>query len=191
MIRCFRFSLLAFFAFSVLALTACGPTNYVRLQYASEVAPAHMQPNAPTVTVIEFTDARSSKDVGVRKDDTPFLPVSSVTAWVSEAMKEELSRKGLNTRYVRTADDVVPGEHVITGTVQKVWLRQKNLSEYTVAVELAVAVDGNLPITYRSEQERQDIPTSDVTEKQLTEALRTLLINAVDDIMIKLQPTAE
>ncbi len=175
----------------LLMLVGCGPTNYVRLHYASEHTPAHIQPNAPTVTVVELTDDRSEQDVGIRSDETPFIPVSSVTAWVSEALKEELSRQGLNTRYAKTAENRVPGDHVVTGAVQKVWVRQKNMSEYTVAMEMALTLDDNPPVNYRAEQEFLNIPTSSVTETQLTETLRTLLSGAVTDITAKLQYASE
>lgn len=182
---------LSLLALMLLTLTACGPTNYVRLHYASTVEPARVQPNAPAVTVVEFADGRTMKDVGLRRDETPFIPVSSVSAWVSEALEQELSRKGLQTRYVKNTMDAEPGEHVVTGTVLKVWLRQKTLTDYTVSIEAAISLNGNLPTTYRAEEERQVIPTSDTTEKQLTEALRSLLAGAVQDITAKVYNTAE
>ncbi|UZP69067.1 hypothetical protein N1030_08890 [Desulfovibrio mangrovi] len=182
--------ILAALSVLLLALAACGPTNYVRLRYTSELAPAHIQPNAPTVAIVEFADGRSKKDVGIRNDATPFIPVSSVTAWVSEALREELSRKGLNTRYVKSADEVAPGEHVITGTVKKVWLKQNTLTAYSVSIEAAIALDDAMPVTYRSEQERQDIPTGDVTEEHLSETLRTMLSSAVEDLLAKIYNTA-
>ncbi|MFV0347965.1 MAG: hypothetical protein ACK5JO_05210 [Halodesulfovibrio sp.] len=176
--------------FLLLTLAACAPNNYVRLQYTSELSPAHIQPNAPSVTVVEFADERSKKDIGVRNDQTPFIPVSSVSAWMSDALREELSRKGLNTHYVKSADEVTPGEHVITGTVKKVWLKQNTMTAYSVSIEAAIAVDGGLPVTYRSEQERQDVPTDSVTEEHLSETLRTMLNGAVEDILSKIYNTA-
>lgn len=190
MIRLSRLLLLSLAAALLLCATACGPTNYVRLQYASEQTPARIQPNAPSVTVVELADARSVQDIGMRNDETPFIPVSSVTAWVSEALREELSRKGLNTRYATSADTVTPGDHIVTGTINKVWLHQKTMSDFEVALEVGLVVDDNPPVVYRAEQVHLDIPTSSVGERHMTEALRTLLKGAVEDITATIYNTA-
>lgn len=56
-------------------LTACGPSNTVRLlSPAPAVNPVLPAPNAPRVTVVPFTDNRQdTTNLGVRRDGSAFV----------------------------------------------------------------------------------------------------------------------
>ena len=75
-------------------LTACGPSNTVRLlSPAPAVNPVLPAPNAPRVTVVPFTDNRQdSTNLGVRRDGSAFVASDDLAQWVSRGLADELRR---------------------------------------------------------------------------------------------------
>ena len=82
-------------------LTACGPSNTVRLlSPAPAVNPVLPAPNAPRVTVVPFTDNRQdTTNLGVRRDGSAFVASDDVAQWVSRGLADELRRQGVQVSY--------------------------------------------------------------------------------------------
>ena len=78
-------------------LTACGPSNTVRLlSPAPAVNPVLPAPNAPRVTVVPFTDNRQdTTNLGVRRDGSAFVASDDLAQWVSRGLADELRRQGV------------------------------------------------------------------------------------------------
>lgn len=180
--------------FLFLCLTACTPSNYVRLKYQSEHDIEQFAPNAPKVTIVQLADERSTKrktasEIGQRSDNSPFLSVSSVSEWITKALEQELSRRGVVTRFTRTPSEATGDTNILTGSVQEVWLKQRTGTEYGTKIVIKLKLNDNPATTYESNIIRQAIPFSDITEVTMTEALRTLLDNAVPKVVQQLKET--
>ena len=80
-------------------LTACGPSNTVRLlSPAPAVNPVLPAPNAPRVSVVPFTDNRQdTTNLGVRRDGSAFVASDDLAQWVSRGLADELRRQGFAT----------------------------------------------------------------------------------------------
>ena len=84
-------------------LTACGPSNTVRLlSPAPAVNPVLPAPNAPRVTVVPFTDNRQdTSNLGVRRDGSAFVASDDLAQWVSRGLADELRRQGVKAGLFR------------------------------------------------------------------------------------------
>ena len=95
-------------------LTACGPSNTVRLlSPAPAVNPALPAPNAPRVTVVPFTDNRQdSTNLGVRRDGSAFVASDDLAQWVSRGLADELRRQGVQVSYAMDENQARSGRVV-------------------------------------------------------------------------------
>lgn len=168
-----------------LSLTACGPSNYVRLRYDPVKNPEIITQQSPVITIIQFTDQRKKDDVGVRSDNTPFIPVDTVSVWISRALQKELTYRGYTTKYVLSPEGTHGTPHQITGEILHVWLKETCQTEYTVRIELLCSVDGEPPATFTAELTRQDFPLDTIAQDTLTEGLREILSSLLDHIAQK------
>lgn len=104
-------------------LTACGPSNTVRLlSPAPAVNPVLPAPNAPRVTVVPFTDNRQdTTNLGVRRDGSAFVASDDVAQWVSRGLADELRRQGVQVSYALDENQARSGnpDYIVTGTVER------------------------------------------------------------------------
>ena len=114
-------------------LTACGPSNTVRLlSPAPAVNPVLPAPNAPRVTVVPFTDNRQdTTNLGVRRDGSAFVASDDLAQWVSRGLADELRRQGVQVSYAMDENQARSGnpDYIVTGTVEQAWLREVSATE--------------------------------------------------------------
>lgn len=124
------FPLAMFFS---LLLAACGPGNNVRLLMPVSTETAILPaPNAPSVSVVCFTDKRPDLDVvGKRRDGTAFTTANEAAPWVSRALADELARRGLRVTFALDTAQARSGspDYLITGVVDQVWLQEASAVE--------------------------------------------------------------
>ena len=153
---------------AVLLLSACGPSNNVRLlpppPLDASVLPA---PNAPRVSVVTFADKRTDQSaLGVRRDNSAFVTSDDVAQWISRALADELARNG-------------NPDYLVTGQVDEAWLRE------TSATDLATNLRVNYVLANRqgrllreslsSSQSRTGLPSGAAAENLMLETLRDLV----------------
>ncbi|MFV0423492.1 hypothetical protein [Oleidesulfovibrio sp.] len=185
--RLLRMPLLLCLLAAAMLISACGPTEHVRLRYTSQapiVAPA---PDAAKVIVVRFDDARAKTSVGKRKDGTPFTPLSGMAHWVSDALYQELARRPVFASYVTDKNSAEGKGYVVTGTLHKVWLEEESTIDYRTNIELAVTMtspDGETVFseTLRGALTKRVVPTENATQELMTEALRDIVVPLADKI---------
>ena len=71
----FHLPLLVCITAAAMLLSACGPSEHVRLRYTSQAPIIAPGPEAAKVIVVRFADARETTAAGLRKDGTSFTPL--------------------------------------------------------------------------------------------------------------------
>lgn len=114
-------------------LAACGPGNNVRLLPPPPIEAAALPaPNAPSVSVVCFTDKRLNPEVvGKRRDGSAFTTNGDVSQWLSRALADELARQGLRVTFAMDTAQARSGnpDYLITGEVDQVWLSEASAVE--------------------------------------------------------------
>lgn len=157
---------------AVLLLSACGPSNNVRLlpppPLDASVLPA---PNAPRVSVVTFADKRTDQSaLGVRRDNSAFVTSDDVAQWISRALADELARNGMQVTFALNVGQARSGnpDYLVTGQVDEAWLRE------TSATDLATSLRVNYVLANRqgrllreslsSSQSRTGLPSGAAAE---------------------------
>ena len=176
-------------AFSAFCLTACGPGNDVRLlaidQPAVSVLP---KPNAPTVTVVEFKDARSNgTSVGQRRDRSAFTTSDSPTLWISHALADALSRHGFLVSYAKSFDQARKGnpDYMVTGKLERVWLKESSATYIEAILEAQFTLANREKHLLRENNKSQSSRNWPSTSNQTEEMLRDTMRDLVDPIADK------
>lgn len=124
---------LSFSIMTILTLTACGPSNTVKLlnqvPLEQSVIPA---PNAPRISVAKFEDKRiDTTSIGTRRDNTAFVTNDNVAEWVSRSLADELARHGMQVTFassVTQARNSNP-DYLVTGSVEEVKITEQSSIE--------------------------------------------------------------
>ena len=121
-------ALLAFFCCALLC--ACGPGNTVRLLPSPPVSAESLPaPNAPSISVVSFTDRQADPEViGKRRDGSAFTTNGDVAQWISRALADELARKGMRVTFALDAAQARSGnpDYLVTGQIEQVWLSESS-----------------------------------------------------------------
>lgn len=186
------FVLCAMFA---LALTGCLAKNDIRLLY--EAGGSHSVPSAtaPRVTVVQFDDKRGVIDLGQRKDGTAFQSSAGVSGWVTQAFADELARQGIQVSVALSMAQaqVNMPDYIVDGSVEKVWLSEKNLTSYQADIRVKIRVHSlkqfQSPVTrtFAAQQEKTGIPGAALAEETLSGALSDALTNAAAAVTASLR----
>ena len=178
-------------------LTACGPSNTVRLlSPAPAVNPVLPAPNAPRVTVVPFTDNRQdTTNLGVRRDGSAFVASDDLAQWVSRGLADELRRQGVTAAeivgvlrrqgvqvsYAMDENQARSGnpDYIVTGTVEQAWLREVSATELATSMRatyrLAPRSGRVVKETLNSSQNRSGIPTGGAAEEIMLNSMRELV----------------
>ncbi|MBQ4077100.1 MAG: hypothetical protein IJD65_05470 [Mailhella sp.] len=189
-----RFSFFAFIVmlFAVLAAAGCvkkGHTDDVRLLYGNEAPKAVPSATAPRIVVVQFEDKRTSADLGVRKDGTPFKTSSSVPGWVTQALADELIARGaqVSVAFSMAQAQLNKPQYIVAGAVENVQLSEKTFTSRLASIRLQVQLHDStqhlVSSTSSSQLEQPGIPGIKLGEEALSGALAKAAGNAADFIM--------
>ncbi|MDR3319532.1 MAG: hypothetical protein LBS77_00890 [Desulfovibrio sp.] len=167
----------------ILLLTACGPSNNVRLQppppLDATVLPA---PNAPSVSIVTFADSRPDRtSLGVRRDNSAFVTSDNMVEWVSRALADELARNGMQVSYAATFKQVRNGnpDYIVTGDLNTLWLKETSATELSTELRITYNLVNRqkriLKDSFNSTQSRTGLPTSSAAETLLMDTMRDLI----------------
>ncbi|MDE7240328.1 hypothetical protein [Desulfovibrio sp.] len=168
---------------AVFLLTACGPSNTVRLlpppPLDASVLPA---PNAPSVSVVSFEDKRvDTSSVGVRRDGSAFTTSGDVAEWISRALADELARSGFQVTFAANVNQARSGnpDYLVTGQVDEVWLKENSSLEITSQMRVKCALanrKGRLwSESCNASQSRSGLPSGSTADNLLLDTLRDLV----------------
>lgn len=177
----------------MLALTGCLAKNDIRLLYEAPGALTVPSATAPRVTVVQFDDKRGVTDLGQRKDGTAFQSSTGVPGWVTQAFADELARQGVQVSVALSMAQaqVNQPDYIVGGTVEKVWLSEKNLSSYQADIRVQIRVydklQSHVTRTFAAQQEKTGIPGAKLAEETLSGALSDALTNAAAAVTASLR----
>ena len=168
---------------AVLLLSACGPSNTVRLlpppPLDASVLPA---PNAPSVSVVSFEDKRvDTASVGVRRDGSAFTTSGDAAEWISRALADELARSGFQVTFAANVNQARSGnpDYLVTGQVDEVWLKENSSLEITSQMRVKCALanrKGRLwSESCNASQSRSGLPSGSTADNLLLDTLRDLV----------------
>jgi len=176
-----RFFVPVLFLVVLFVLSACSPSSTVRLLYRPADAPQIPAPTAPSISVVQLKDVRSNSYIGVRRDNTPFIPNGTVPDWVTRSLADELTRQGLRVTYAQTleAARVAQPQYILTGELQEVWIRENSSTDMTANIQAFISVTGyrgklvNEGVT--SSLSKQGLPGRTVAEDLLYNTVQELV----------------
>jgi uncharacterized lipoprotein YajG len=140
-----RFYTLALLLVALFTLNACGPGNTVRLLHRPTDAPQIPESTAPSISIVQLKDARSNSYIGVRRDNTPFIPNGTVPEWVTQSLADGLTRQGLRGTYAQTLEAARASQpqYILTGELQELWIREGSRTDISAGVKAFISVVGH------------------------------------------------
>lgn len=135
--RCLHIAVLSLLA---IILCSCGPGNVVRLSPPPAIQASSLPaPNAPSITVVNFSDKRPDPEViGKRRDGSAFTTNGDVSQWISRALADELARKGMRVTFATDTAQARSGnpDFLVTGEVEQIWLNEVSAVEITAQMRV-------------------------------------------------------
>ena len=140
-----RFFLPALLLAVLFALSACGPGSTVRLLHPPADALQIPASTAPSLAVVQLKDARANSYVGVRRDNSPFIPNGAVSDWVSRSLADAFTRQGLRVTYAQNLEAARASQsnYILTGELQEVWIRENSGTDISASVKAFITVTGH------------------------------------------------
>ena len=176
-----RFFVPALLLVALFALSACGSGSTVRLLNRPADAPLIPAPTAPSISVVQLKDARANSYIGVRRDNSPFIPNGTVPEWVSQSLGDAFMRQGLRVTYAQhlEAARASQPQYILTGELQEVWIRESSNTEIAASVRAFISVTG-----HRGKLVNESV-TSSLSKQGLlgTAAAEDLLFNTVQELV--------
>jgi uncharacterized lipoprotein YajG len=177
-----RYFFPALLLFALFALSACGPSNTVRLLNRPADAPLIPSSTAPGISVVQLNDARTGTDIGVRHDKTPFTPGGQPHDWVTNSLADALARQGLRVTYakdIEAARSSPQPQYTLTGELQEMWIRESSRTELSASVKVFITVAGPkgrlLNQSESSSQSKQGALGGAAAEKLLYDTVQELV----------------
>jgi uncharacterized lipoprotein YajG len=162
-------------------LSACGPSGTVRLLHRPADAPQIPGTTAPSISVVQLKDARPNSYIGVRRDDTPFIPNGTIPDWVTQSLADALTRQGLRVTYAQgleTARASQP-QYILTGELQELWIRDSSRTDISASVKVFISVAGHkgklVNEGMTSSLSKQGLPGSAAAEELLYNTVQELV----------------
>jgi uncharacterized lipoprotein YajG len=140
-----RFFTPALLLVALFILCACGPGSTVRLLHRPSDAPRIPASTAPSIAVVQLKDARSNSYIGVRHDNTPFIPNGTVSEWVTQSLAEGRTRQGRRVAYAQHLDVARASQpqYILTGELQELWIRESSRTDISASVKAFISVTGH------------------------------------------------
>jgi len=166
---------------ALFALNACGPGATVRLLHRPADAPQIPASTAPSISVTQLKDTRPSPYIGMRRDDTPFVPNGSPAEWVTKSLADALARQGMRVTYAKDIEEAraSQSQYTLTGELQEAWIREVSRTELSASVKTLITIAGPkgtlLNEGATASQSKQGVPSGSAAEELLYNTLQDLV----------------
>ncbi len=173
------------------ALAACGPGNTVRLLPAPPIdSSALPAPNAPSVSVVCFTDNMTDPEIiGKRRDGSAFTTSNDVPEWISRALADDLARRGMRVTFAMDTSQARSSkpDFLVTGVVEQIWLSETSAVELSAQLRVKCTLanrKGKIwTETTNSSQTTGGLLTAATAENLLRETMRGVIQPVAAKIM--------
>jgi uncharacterized lipoprotein YajG len=176
-----RFFLPALLLTVLFALSACGSSSTIRLLYRPADAPSIPASTAPSLSVVQLKDTRTNAYIGVRHDNSPFIPNGAVPEWVTRSLAEAFTRQGLRVTHADNLETarISQPQYILMGELQEVWIRESSRTDITASVKAFISVNGTkgrlINESVMSSLSRQGLLGSSAAEDLLYNTLQELV----------------
>ena len=174
---------LVFVLLGGIVLTGCAGKGAIDLRY--KTTGINLEPCPGSIAVVELVDKRPQTAIGKTKDDKAFYAKSSVTAWVSRALHDELAEGGCKVEYHQKPYDF-DTDFILTGDLEEIFVTQKSYSDYAASVKLRIVVtSGGKRVfnqTFSSRLGKTAFPSSGVRTQVLAELLQGMMRELVPEL---------
>ncbi len=172
----------------MLMLSACGPSDTVRLTYPEKDSSVLPAPSAATVAIVLFADKRPHTHLGMRKNNTTFASTVAVPEWISRSFADALSRHGLQVSYAESVDVARKAnpQYIVTGTVNQAELQEISITELRSTIQVDVVLSNAsgriLTESLSTSQNVTGIIVESTAEKLLRQTVQELIKPGVQKI---------
>ncbi len=161
----------------------------VELKYSPLGASMSTTPGLPTVMIEELQNNTGQTTIGVDSDGSAFESASSPTAWVSEAITDELVRLGVRASYTPYSSS--NSEYTIKGSLEQLWLEQTGPGQYKAKIKISIQFPKNaegmtFTKTYNAEESSFILPSNANISELMESVLRSAAIAAASEIKANL-----
>lgn len=165
------------------ALSACGPSNTVKLLPPPPIEASSLPaPNAPSICVVNFEDKRLDPGViGERRDGSSFNTSGDVPLWISRALADDLARKGFRVTFAMSTSQARSSnpDYLLTGIIQEVWLKEASATEISAQLRMDCTLanrKGKLwTESCNTSQNKTSLPTGSFADNLLLDTMRDLV----------------
>lgn len=186
---------LALCALCLAGLTACGPTNNVRLLYKpadTSAQPLLHTPGTAAVAVVRFADKRGKNQLGVRRDGSAFDSDTPVGEWAARSLADELERLGLRAGYAENLGQAhaLKPSCIVSGSVEEVWLKQDSYTDMAasmrVTVNMTKADKHVFTESFNASQQRTGLPSGTAAEDILLGTMQEIVQPAAQKLRARM-----
>ena len=177
-----RFLTPAILLVALFALGACGPSNTVRLlQRPSDALQSIPASTAPSIAVVLLKDVRPNQHIGVKRDNSPFIPGGSPSEWVTRSLADAFVRQGMRATYAKDIEEAraSQSQYTLTGELHEVWIAESSKTELSASVKAFISVSGQkgrvLNENLTSSLSKQNLLTGSAAEDLLYNTLQELV----------------
>lgn len=175
---------------SLLLLSACGPSNSVRLMPLKPAANILPEPASPTISVVQFADKREdTSSIGLRRDNSYFTTYDDAATWLSKAVADNLSARGYQVTYATSGSEAIKGspDYILTGSLENLNVKENSATSFEVSMRVKYVLsnrDKRLVLeTLTANQTRTSLPSNSAVEDLLKDTLKDI----VDPMFQKVQ----
>ncbi|SIO00819.1 YajG family lipoprotein [Halodesulfovibrio marinisediminis] len=174
-------SLVLLLCAALLTISGCA-SSQVRLRYVpADKLPAVQTQHHANIGLVQFTDTRPTQVLGIDQGKE-LAPVSNVAAWVTRGLENELVRQGAAVTYVISPDQIKTLPTRVTGTITQLQVTPLSAMEYRGELTLTIAINDDLPTTYKATVVKQGVPYTNIIEPLLAELLQEAITPAIPTI---------
>jgi len=176
-----RFFVPALLLTALFALSACSPSSTVQLLHRPVDAPQIPASTAPSISVVQLKDVRPNSTIGVRRDNTSFIPSDSAPEWVTRSLADAFTRLGMRVTYAHSLEAARASQpqYILTGELRELWIRESSITEMSASVQAFISVTGQsgrlVNESLRSSLSRQGVPSSSAAEELLYNTVQELV----------------
>ena len=175
-----------FLVFSLLALlllvSACGPSNTVRLLPMKPAASVLPTPSASTIAVVKFTDKRvDTSSLGLRRDKSYFTTMDDTADWVSKAIADRLSASGFQVSYTMNASSAkrAAPDYILNGSIDQLEVRETSATSFEAKIRVNYVSANKDKVILRqplmAAGSTTTFPNNSAVEKLLAETLKDIV----------------
>jgi uncharacterized lipoprotein YajG len=179
---------LLFALLASLAALGCAGKSTVDLNYAPVMVPGASC--SGSVALVRLADARTDLAVAVDGDEQ-YFPTSDVSAWVTGALREQLSQAGCRVE-AHDREYAFDTDFVLTGQVEEVFTRKLSTTSWQTSLRVRLVLrragQKDFVKSYGARYEKPVLlPTGEHRSKLLEEALQDVLKDVIPELLVQMR----